>query len=664
MAMAASGSLTAAVEHASAILAADPATAQREAEAILALSPGDPRVLLVLASARRRQGDAAAALSILTPLAKAHPRAANTQYEFGCALAAQGQSARAIAALRQALTLKPDLAGAWRTLGQLLFAEGDNPAADAAFAAHDRALVRDPALAPAAEALYRGRPQEAEQRLRGLLAMRPNDTAALRLMAQALERLGRHRDAATLLDHVLRLKSADEGARFAYANALFQQQKAAEAIAEVRRLLAEHPAEPAYLNLLAGCLTLLGDLAQAIAVYETLLEGYPKQPKIWLNYGHALRTVGRRPEAVAAYRAAIALAPGYGEAYWGLADLKVEPLSLDDEKAIGAQLGRSDLGEQDRLHLQYALGKALDDRGQHAAAFDHYSRGAQIRLRTSGHDPSQLPATLAQDKAAFSSGFFSNRRGWGTPAEDPIFVVGLPRSGSTLIEQILASHSKVEGTMELSDIGILAKDLGWPSAEFIGAVADLDAAAAEALGERYLQRTRLYRQFGLPRFIDKMPNNFQYLGLIHLILPKARIIDARRHPMAACFSAFKQHFAQGHAFSYDLTELGRYYCDYVNIMDQFDRVLPGRVHRVIYEDVVEDTEAEVRRLLDHCGLPFEQACLRFYDTDRAVRTVSSEQVRRPIFRDGLEQWRNYEPFLEPLKEALGDVLDHWRGSVA
>ena len=662
MAIAPFGSLTAAVEHASAILAADSAAAQREAEAILALSPGDPRALLVLASARRRQGDVASALSILSPLVEAHPRAAHSHYELGCALAARGQPAQAMAALRQAVALKPDLAEAWRVLGQLLFAEGDNRAADAAFAARDRALVRDPALAPAAEALYRGRPQEAEQRLRNLLTVRPNDAAALRLMAQALGRLGRHRDAGTLLDHALRLEPAHDGSRLAYANALFRQQKAVEAMAELAPLLAKHPSEPAYLNLRAGCLTLLGDFKQAIAVYETLLTDHPKQPKIWLNYGHALRAVGRRSDAVAAYRQAIALAPGYGEAYWGLADLKVEPLPIDDEKAIGGQFGRSDLGEEDRLHLHYALGKALDDRGQYAAAFDHYAKGAQIRLRTSGHDPGQLPATLARDKVAFSRAFFSERQGWGTPAEDPVFVVGLPRSGSTLIEQILASHSMVEGTMELSDIGIIAKDLGWPGADYIAAVANLNAAAAQTLGERYLQRTRVYRQLGLPRFVDKMPNNFQYLGLIHLILPNARIVDARRQPLAACFSAFKQHFAQGQEFSYDLAELGRYYRDYVDIMEHFDRVLPGRVHRMIYEDVVEDTEAEVRRLLDYCGLPFEEACLRFYDTDRAVRTVSSEQVRRPIFRAGLEHWRNYEPFLDPLKGALGDVLDHWRGT--
>ena len=662
MALAPSISLNAAIDHASALLAADPAAAQREAEAILALQPGDPRVLLVLASARRRQGDASGALAILHPLAKAYPQAALTRYELGCALAARGQAAEAKAALNQAVQLKPDLAEAWRALGQLLFAEGDNRAAEAAFAAHDLAVVRDPALKPAAEALYAGRLEEAEQGLRGHLLARPNDAAAFRLMAEVVGRLGRHRDAATLLEHALSLEPAHDGARLAYANALFQQQKAAESIAALAPLLAKQPAEPVYLNVLAGCLTLQGDLERVIAIYESLLAAYPRQPKIWLNYGQTLRTVGRRADAVAAYRRAIALAPGFGEAYWGLADLKVEPLSPEDEAAILALLGRADLGDGDRLHLHYALAKALDDRGAYADAFEHYAQGARIRRRISGHDPDRVSAMLERDKALFSPAFLSGRQGWGSPAEDPIFVVGLPRSGSTLIEQILASHSQVEGTMELSDIGIIAEDLGWAGPNYPAALAGLDAAAARTLGERYLERTRIHRKLGRPRFVDKMPNNFQHLGLIRLILPNARIIDARRHPMGAGFSAFKQHFAQGQDFSYDLADLGRYYRDYVDVMDRIDQALPGWVCRVIYEDLVEDTEVQIRRLLDYCGLPFEEACLRFYDTDRAVRTVSSEQVRRPIFRDGLEQWRRFEPFLDPLKDALGDVTDRWRGA--
>jgi tetratricopeptide (TPR) repeat protein len=388
MAIAPSGSLNAAVDHASAILAADPAGAEREAKAILTHSPRDPRALLVLASARRRQGDAAAALAILDPLAQAYPNAAHTRYELGCALAAQGRTQEAIAALRKATALKPDLAEAWRALGRLLFTQGDNPAAEAAFAAHDLANIRDPALKPAAAALYGGRPEQAEQMLRPLLPGRPRDAAAFRLMAEALSRLGRHRDAAILLDHALTLEPAHEGARFSYANALFQQQKAVEAIAALQPLLDKHPSEPAYLNLLAGCLTLLGELDRVIAIYEGLLESYPRQPKIWLNHGHALRTVGRRADAVAAYRRAIALAPDFGEAYWSVADLKVEPLSPPDEAAIGAQLARPDLGDTDRLHLHYALAKALEDRGLHAGACS-----ATIRDRSRTRSPATWPCS-------------------------------------------------------------------------------------------------------------------------------------------------------------------------------------------------------------------------------------------------------------------------------
>jgi Flp pilus assembly protein TadD len=658
MAAATLDSLNAAVMRASAILATDPAAAGRAARAVLRVAPNDPRALLILASAHRRGGDPAAALAILTPLAKAYPRAAHTHYELGASLAARGRSAAAIAALRHAVSLKGDLVEAWRALGDQLFLEGDTAGAEAAFAAHDRATVTDPALAAAADALHAGRIEEAEQRLRRHLTARPNDATALRLMAQVLMRLERHGDAETLLAHALGLEPAHDGARFAYANALFHQQKAAEALSQVERLLAGDPAEPAYRNLLAGCLGLIGDFDRAIETYDGLLAQFPKQPRLWLNLGHALRAVGRRRDAVNAYRRAIALAPGLGDAYWSLANLKVAPLSSDDERAMELQLRRGDLAADDRLHLLYALGKSLEDRGDHAGAFKRYAAGAALRRAASAYDPGELTALTRRSEALFTPAFFDARRGAGSPAPDPIFIVGLPRSGSTLVEQILASHSAVEGTMELPDIGIIAGGVGRSYPE---ALADLDGPAPRDLGEAFLRRTRIQRKLGRPFFIDKMPNNFRHIGLIHLILPRARIIDARRHPLGSCFSAFKQHFAQGQTFSYDLEDLGRYYRDYVALMAHFDRALPGRIHRVIYEDLVEDTEGEVRRLLDYCGLPFEAACLRFHENDRPVRTVSSEQVRRPIFKEGLDQWRRYEPWLDPLKAALGPALEAWRG---
>jgi len=328
------------------------------------------------------------------------------------------------------------------------------------------------------------------------------------------------------------------------------------------------------------------------------------------------------------------------------------------------QLANPDVVGEDRFHLHYALGKALEDRGDFEPSFTHYLEGARLRRLEAPYDADEFDALAARSKAVFTSDFFAERSDWGATSDAPIFVVGLPRPGSTLIEQILASHSHVEGTMELPEIGAMARSFGRAErrggAPYPDVLAGLAAEEVRALGETYLERTRIHRKQGKPRFIDKMPNNFHHLGLIRLILPNARIVDARRHPMAAGFSTFKQHFARGQAFSYNLTDIGRYYRFYLDLVAHFDAAQPGAVARVIYEDMVADTEGETRRLLAALNLDFEPECLRFYETDRAVRTASSEQVRRPIFREGLDQWRNYEPWLAPLAEALGPALEAWR----
>ena len=383
-----------------------------------------------------------------------------------------------------------------------------------------------------------------------------------------------------------------------------------------------------------------------------------------MSYGHSLKTIGRQADCIAAYRRCLALGPQLGEAWWSLANLKTFRFDETDVAAMEAQLARGDIGEEDRFHLQFALGKALEDAGAFERSFGHYRDGAALRRAAIDYDADHTTAHAARSKAVLTRALFDARPDWGSAAPDPIFIVGLPRSGSTLIEQILSSHSAVEGTMELPDIISIARRLGGrqrrdqPSA-YPEALEALDAETCLALGEEFLERTRIQRKLGRPFFIDKMPNNFAHVGLIHLILPRAKIIDARRHPLGCCFSAFKQHFARGQTFSYDLTELGRYYADYVDLMTHFDAVLPGAVHRVIYERMVADPEAEVRRLLNYCGLPFEPGCLKFYENDRAVRTASSEQVRQPIFTDGVDQWRAYEPWLGPLKTALGPVLTTW-----
>jgi hypothetical protein len=318
------------------------------------------------------------------------------------------------------------------------------------------------------------------------------------------------------------------------------------------------------------------------------------------------------------------------------------------------------LDVEDRLHLRFALGKALEDRGDFAGSFKHYSEGARLRRGELHYDADQTSEETRRSQALFTQDFFALRADGGATSSAPIFIVGLPRSGSTLVEQILSSHSSVEGTMELPDLPRIARTIG-RDGDYFDRLAALTPDERTLLGEEFLSAARVHRKLGRPFFIDKMPNNCRHIGLIHLILPRATIIDARRHPMAACFSAFKQHFARGQGFSYDLADLGRYYRDYVTLMDHVDAVLPGRIHRVIYEDIVDGMEAEVRRLLDHCELPFEEACLRFHENVRAVRTASSEQVRRPIYREGLEHWRNYAPWLSPLSVALGPTLETWRG---
>jgi len=660
------GSLATALDRATKLLSADPELAERQAEEILRVVPGDPRAVMILGAARRRMGDPVAAHALLAPLADQQPKAASVHHELGQTLAALGKTDEAIAALRRAVALKADMPEAWRALGDQLTLAGDTPGADAAYAQHIRASVNDPVLMEAAIALCEDQLAVAERLLRGHLHRFPTDVAAIRMLAEAGTRLGRYGDAENLLARCLELAPSFVGARHNYAIVLYRQQKAAQAIPQIERLLAVEPRDPAYRLLMAAALGLVGEYDRAIEIYERVLAEYPDQPKIWLSYGHALRAAGRLDEALTAYRRCTAMTPEMGEAYWSLANVKTERFSPAEVAAIGAQLGRSDLSAENRLHLHYALGKALEDRGDFAASFDQYARGAELRREDSPYDAAETTDQTERSRTLFTSAFFADRAAGGSDSTAPIFIVGLPRSGSTLIEQILASHSAVEGTMELPDIVATARGLaGRGESEaraYPGVLADLSPDQRAALGEDYIAQTRIYRRLGRPFFIDKMPNNFRHIGFIQLILPGARIIDARRHPMGACFSAFKQHFARGHRFSYDLADLGRYYRDYKDLMDHFDAVLPGRIHRVIYEDMVEDTEGEVRRLLDYCGLAFEPACLRFHENERAVRTASSEQVRQPIFLEGIDHWRNYQRWLTPLKEALGPTLESWRGT--
>ena len=660
-------SLDAALAHATRLLDTNPALAGQQAAEVLRAVPGHGVAQLILAASHTAAGRAAEALALLEPLAKAQPRSARTQLELSLALHRLDRTDEALAAIRRAVEIQPDLPGGWVLLGDQLRARGDAAGADAAYVRHVRHSTRDPALMKAAEALVGERLPEAEARLLERLRLFPTDVAAIRMFAELAARLGRLEAAEGMLARCLEIAPGFHAARQNYAMVLHRANKPELALVQIDKLLALEPTHPVYRNLKAVVLCRIGDYEPALAIYDKLLAEHPANPKVWMSYGHALKTAGHTDRAIAAYRHSIGMDPAFGEVWWSLANLKTVEFGDADVEAMRAALQRPGLDDEHRLHLGFALGKALEDRGQYADSFASYAQANAVRRKQLRYDPAETTNRVRHVIGQYTREFFAQREGAGDPAPDPIFIVGLPRSGSTLVEQILSSHSLVEGTMELPEVPSITRDLRGRAKEdeldmpYHAALARLDAAGLRELGERYLAGTRVHRREGKPLFIDKMPNNFMHVGLIHLMLPNAKIIDARRHPLACGFSLFKQHFARGQSFAYSLEDIGRYYRDYAELMAHFDAVLPGRVHRVIHEALVDDTEAQVRALLDYCGLPFEEACLRPHENTRAVRTASSEQVRRPINRDGVEQWRHYAPWLGPLEQALGPVLAAYPG---
>jgi tetratricopeptide (TPR) repeat protein len=500
-------------------------------------------------------------------------------------------------------------------------------------------------------ALNENRLDIAERILKPYLKEDPFDARAIRMLAELAGRIGRIRDAEHLLRRAVELAPSWTAPKANLALVLGRMGRPAEAMELLNDVFAEEPEEPGHWNLKAATLARLGDFGEAIAMYEAVLSRAPNQPKVWMSYAHILKTVARLDEGIAAYRKAIDLRPTLGEAWWSLANLKTVKFSDADVAAMKHALDAPGLSDDDRLHLDFALGKAMHDAGRFDDAFAHYSRGNALRLKLYPYDARDVHNLVDRSIAQFTSETFAQRSG-GCESRDPIFIVGMPRAGSTLVEQILASHSQVEGTSELQDIPILARRAG----KYPRSVLEMSADERRSLGEEYLKRTSVQRRTDKPFFIDKLPNNWMWVPFIHLILPNAKIIDARRHPLGCCFSNFRQQFANGQAWTYDLGHLGHHYAEYVRLTAHIDHVLPGKVHRVIYERMVDETESEVRQLLNYCGLEFEPACLEFYNTERPVRTPSSEQVRRPIYRDATEEWRPYEKHLEPLKAALGSVL--------
>ncbi len=571
---------------------------------------------------------------------------------------------RAAQYARQALASRPGSPPALRLIGLALRKSGQ-PGEAAEFEQRSlKAATTDPTLLRAGHALVENLLHEAEPLLKERLKRDPYDYSAIRMLAELAARIGRLGDSENLLRRALELAPSFQSARANLATVLYRQHRAPEALEQLDLIAAESELPDGVRNLKAAALGRIGGYQEAIGLYRDVLGRHGEQPKIWMSLAHLLKTVGDQAEAIAAYRRALELAPSLGEVWWSLANLKTVKFGGADVAAMEAALDDAALNPDDKLHLHFALGKAFEDQHDAAQAWDHYAAGNGIRSAQLRHDPDRITGIVDRSIAVMTPEFFAGRDGQGFDAPDPIFILGLPRAGSTLLEQILASHSLVEGTMELPDIHNLVRRIDGKHdrderGSYPEGLLELNAEALHDLGREYLDTTRIQRSEGKPFFIDKMPNNWAYAGFIRLILPKAKIIDARRHPLDCGFSNFKQHFARGQAFSYDLGHIGRYYSDYVRLMAHLDAVQPGRIHRVLHERLIDDPETEIRALLDYCGLEWDDNCLNFHENKRAVRTASSEQVRQPLSRSGVDQWKPFEQWLDPLKQALGPALVRW-----
>ena len=634
--------------------------AKRLALAALDFDPADPEALYVLAVGHRLNAEFADALQVLDRLLTARPGYGRAFQEQAYCQRALGRDDAAIQLLERSTTANPALFASWTTLAELQEAAGRRELAAAA-----RAQVRwlnglPPELVSVISFLHEGRLFKAEQLCRAYLQTHGHHFEAMRLLAELGVRSYNMEEAEFLLESCAVLRPDYLPARFDHIKLLNKRQKFEAALQQAEAVRELAGDSPQFKLQYANQHLAVGDFDTALRLYDELHAAAPADPVVSLTQGHALKTVGRQDEAIAAYRRAYAARGDLGDAFWSLANLKTYRFSDAEIDQMRRAEAAPQTGLFDRYSLCFALGKAFEDRADYATSFGYYERGNRLKRDELNYSAERMRADLAAQARHGTRELFAARVGSGCPKPDPIFIVGLPRAGSTLLEQILASHSQVEGTMELPNILALAHRLDGrrridEESHYPANLSELSGEELRAFGEAYLRETEVYRH-GAPFFIDKMPNNFRHIGLIQLILPNARIIDARRDPMACCFSGFKQLFGEGQDFTYGLPEIGQYYRDYVELMAHWDDVLPGRVLRVQYEDVVGDLEGQVRRLLAHCGLPFEATCVNFHATERAVRTASSEQVRQPIYQAGLDQWENYERFLTPLKQALGPLL--------
>src|SRR5215510_4258595 len=629
------------------------------AEALAVAAPKNRDLLYLVAVNQRCLNRIYEALETLRRLEQLHPRFSLLYQERGYCYTTLRDAPRAIEAFLRGVDINPALAKSWSMLERLFRMTGD--ARNAAAAAERLSSLNSlPSEVVRAGSLFSDRDlSAAEKILRAYLRTFSDDVEALRLLGRTQHQRDVLDEAESLFEAALDVKPDYLAARLDYVRVLIDRQKYLRAREEMDVLLRLEPGNSEYLSLCAAACVGLGEYERAITLYRELLLASPACADLHVLLGHALKSFGRKTEATESYQMAAAM-PSFGDAWWSLANLKTYRFSQNEIVKMRAAEAAPTADPVDRYHLCFALGKALEDRNEFAESWQFYERGNALKRAESRYDPSLIETDTRKQVEICTAQFFAARVAVGVPKPDPIFIVGLPRSGSTLIEQILASHSLIEGTRELADIQRTVVELrGRGDHRYPAVLAELAPEHFRTLGERYLTDTRAYRH-GKPFFIDKMPNNFRHLGLIHLMLPHARIIDVRRDPMACCFSNLKQLFAKGQEFTYSIEDIARYYRAYLELMRHWDAVLPERILRVWYEDVIEDLKENVRRILEFCRLEFESTCVEFYKTERSVRTASSEQVREPIFRDGLSQWRNYEPWLGPLKDCLGDALIRYR----
>ena len=609
----------------------------------------------------RNSGALGAVTALLGELSSDFPSSGLLWQERALCLRLQGDPAAA-GAFRRAVDLNDALIESWLALVELFRAAGQEAEAQHASACVVKLRSLPPDLLRASSLLNEGRIDEAEAQVRDYFHRQGQHLDALRLLAQIRIKRELLDDAELLLEEVLQRAPEYHDARCELASVLAQRRRYLPALMHARHLLQIDPQNRAWRSLYADARNGLGEYDESLRVYRELQADMPADANIRLTIGHALRNHGDTAAAIAEFQAATRLPGTAGEAFLSLSNVKSyrfpdEELAtmrrLEAEAATAGPL-------TERYQLCFALGKALEERREYEESFHYYARGNALKRSELVYKPDVTERNLRLQASVCTAEFFAARNGLGCPRPDPIFIVGLPRSGSTLIEQILSSHSKVDGTLELPEIPRLVQQFRTRKAgeapRYPAVLAELTPEELQRMGEIYLEETGVYRH-GAPFFIDKMPGNFHDIGFIHLILPNAKIIETRREAMACCFGNFKQLFVNGQKFTYDLTEMGHYYRGYVELMEHWHRALPGRILRVQHGDVVGDLEGSVRRMLEFCGLEFEPACLEYYKTDRVVRTLSADQVRRPIYREGLDQWRHYEPWLGPLKAALGPLAE-------